>query len=168
MDFVEVLLGTRQTRYCSYWWEEIGLCGSMSPTATTNTRSNWYRHRKSTWQRFPKLNKEDEVWAQEWRITAGLSLTLTGRVLCDAKNKFNGGLWSIRRSAPAVKFGSIAWILPNWMTLFVIKCFGISFGRVNLVICAKETHKKREHRMIIPWKCTSNNYRSYFIIGDSE
>lgn len=69
--------------------------------------------------------------------------TLTGRVFCDANNRFNGGLWSIRRIAPAFKFGSIALILPNWMILFVMKCFGISFDRPNFVIYKRKERKDK-------------------------
>lgn len=58
-------------------------------------------------------------------------ITLTGRVFCDQKNRFNGGLWSIRKIAPA---GSTALIIPLCGTFFVIKCLGMSFDRPNFVI----------------------------------
>lgn len=65
-------------------------------------------------------------------------ITLTGSVLCEVKNRLIGGLWSMRRMAPVCWFGSIALIVPFCISLFAMKCFGISDDLPNFVIYANK------------------------------
>lgn len=67
-------------------------------------------------------------------------ITLTGSVFFDIKNRFIGGLWSMRRMAPVCWFGSIALTVPFCTNLFVMKCFGISDDLLNFVIYAKNNY----------------------------
>lgn len=95
----------------------------------------WKTHFKTLNFHLSMIGEISSWWKlKKKNIISTFLTTLTGRVFCEKRNKFNGGLWSIRRIAPACWFGSMNLIVPFCKTFFVIKCFGMSFDLVNFVI----------------------------------